>query len=58
MTLIELLEQRVGLYTEMNVKLKELRLEYEPKLAAINLQIERESKNGVKKRINSAMNGK
>lgn len=58
MTLTELIQQRVSLYEEMNGKLKQLRVEYEPKLAALNLQIERESKNGVKKRINAAMNGK
>ena len=58
MTLTELIEQRVLLYEEMNDKLRHLRLDYEPKLAAINLQIEREGLNGIKKRINAAMNGK
>jgi len=58
MTLTELIEQRVLLYEEMNDKLRHLRFDYEPKLAALNLQIQRESKNGVKKRINAATNGK
>jgi len=58
MSLPDLLKARKDLYSEIHAKQRAIKTEYEPKLSSLNLQIARESKNGVGKRIKLANTGR
>lgn len=58
MNLQTLLGERRRIYNEISEKQKAIRKEYEPKLAALNLQIDREAQKGVGKRIRLSNTGR